>query len=253
MNTMEKIKQLLYILTNEGGNIDLTQNQIVLAQNPYGTKVEITNLIDNVLTIDFITVGSSQIVKTKSTVEEMKDFLCYYYQHKMDMDNERVIEEVGNELYQTWVREDLEILRTSYVNQISGNKTISVNNSSVMDIVLEIEKPIKRGILTEMMRFPRELSPKYSIGYIPVTCGHFQPVGDKFHAQQIKLYIPMCDLENYPIISQNYKTNYTIDGDGAFQELLATSSNESLQNVLQYINLDNTLGTKNTSAKKNKI
>lgn len=262
---MKKFEQLLTTIIDESTKMDSDGNKITLKVPKYNLSVEIVNLADNEVTINFVTNSGSEQkeVKIYTTIPEIKDILSHYYQKKSQIDNGAVIAQIGLETYNKWIAEDLELLSNPVLNHKSPitysyedyQKTVYLHDKTTYTNAVEVKKHfIKNGNTQkgeEVIYFPMKKSEIAPIRSVRVLSNHCYLVDDTLYSRQITLHIPMCMLESYPVINQYYPVTQRLNTENGFEKLMEMDT--GFGKLVTYIQLENTLGITGNRAKKTKI
>ena len=263
---MKKFEQLLTTLIDESTTIDADNGILKFKVPKYNLEVVMNNLVNNHVTVDFITRNGSSSrkeVKIYTTIPEIKDVLYYYYQKHTMQVNKNVIEQMGLETVERWIAEDFTLLKNpilcpenpiNYEND-GVEKKVYLNNKNQYTNMVEVKRYLindgEEQQANEVMYFPLIINDKPAISSIKASSTHFYYIGDTLYTRQIILHIPMCDLENYPVINNYDCRKERLNPSNGFEKLMELDT--SLGKLVNYIHLENTLEVTGKSQRKNKI
>ena len=234
---MSQLLDILYSLPWDGPIP--THNKIEVSS--YGACIELTNTIDNQVEVNFFS-GRHIAFTTLTTVEALTPFLEDYYRYRTDHANRDIIKEVGTLQYQEWQNSDLAVLKGS-----DDHYQENVYKGFYLEIIFPSDK---ESSFSENIKFMKFFSgnPPYKIGALKVATKHW--IDDKMYEPII--YIPYASIDNYPIIKKHIELKTTVPDNELFKIFKEKSSNSQLHNLLDYLELNSSLGQK-TGKRSNKI
>lgn len=268
---MNSIIKLLYQLADKAQATDISKkNEISIMIPTYGINFILKSFVDDRVEINFM-INETNNLKTVeengsifiTNINSVKDFVIDFYKKRSIRENRKVIEEVGEQLYNQWIDRSMELLKSPRI--LPGIKSVEVEAEKTYydpknyNLIIENEGT---G-LKEIISFTNNVEPKHKFDKIEVVSTHFQqfvepatnilPEKISYLSRHLRFFIPVCDLDSYPFLKEHCAVKNLVDQDNFLEHLRVINNNAELDNLLLYIHLDEKIDVKKENTNKKKL
>lgn len=266
---MNPIVSLIYQLADQAQITNINKKDELQFYVPkYGINFSITSFTDNRVEIKFLLSGTHDMndiaangINFITDISEVKDFVTDFYRRKTERENRTVIEKVGKNVYEQWLKRDLSMLNNPHLPL--DNNTIEIENNYYAPELYNIIIKNQKTNLKEIISFNANTEPKNKFAKIEIVGSHFQEHVNldtssatqktTYSIHNLRIYIPACDLEDYSFLKQHCAVQTVIHQNNFIEHLRKVNQNPELDNLLLYIHLDDKVELKKENSNKKKI
>jgi hypothetical protein len=250
----KKIIKLLQFLTNEAV-FELEKNGIIIKNFQYSTNIKIEGLPDWSYKVEFSVKNDKNPFKklneNKGEVfvlpyEIMKIFIYNLTEEINNQQNKEIIDTQGKTFFNKKKDEILNILNSDIKIEEDFRNYILCYKSSLFNNTIIIDKPVDDNTILNHEFI--KLNYTYLISENLETDTNIL-----YKTQNIKLIIPVIEVENYKILSKCFSKPIKKDYTSLIDILKKTNQDDKMNKLLLYTNLEVNLESKKVKYKPKKI